>query len=176
MRLIAGIALLVSMTAFADDPAEPYQADGGQFYMNAIEYWGECGYAGGSGVSFGFRTNAVESNQACALQAFAELKAVLDSETPEMRELAQLDGPTGIYLIMSDCTRTSPIAARMWHYAASDDGTGGLIKFHAVTRLAADGSVVCRTPSRADFAAFVAQTSARIRASRPQPVPAPTGR
>src|SRR5690606_18210780 len=102
-------------------------------------------------------------NLDCAARAFGELKAALDNETPEMRELASLDGPTWIYLILSDCTDTgSAVPARMWHYAADNDGRGGLIKFHAVTRKLADGSVQCMHPTRDDFNAFVRQARDRI--------------
>ncbi|HUP56409.1 MAG TPA: hypothetical protein VM598_03080 [Bdellovibrionota bacterium] len=167
-------ALFLATVALAEDrqdPREPYYSPSG-YGMSAIEYWGSCGYAGGRGVSFGFRTNRVESNQECARKAYQEMKSAIDANPAEMGELAALGGPRTIYLIMSDCTQegAEPLTASVWHYNARSDGRGGLIKFHAVTQVSVTESgertVECKVPGAEEFYQFVRDVRDRIRAGR----------
>lgn len=163
--VFTAFAATLTSTAFADaaDPAEPFALNG--YRMNAIEYWGRGGYAGGAEVSFGFRTNANLWNQECARATHAELVASLTSNSEELRGLRAALGPSGIYIIVSDWTlKDTPLPkGEVWHYN-EDPVThrGGLIKFHAYAKRELDGTFSCDYPTDALLREFARAKRAQI--------------
>ncbi len=163
------------------DPEEPMSIN--EFNLRAIEYWAKGDYAGGDGVSFGFKSNPKPWNQECARLAHAELKRALLMNKPEMKALREASdpqggrGPSNIFLIVSDWTDNEldpdTRAGRVWHYKPNETySTGGLIKWHAHVKKLPDGKMECDFPKAAELFAFARETrDAIVAASSGQGLP-----
>lgn len=163
--LLGGI---VSVAAF-DVPDQGPDSEGGRFIskgyvMQSIEYWHSGGYNNGVGVTFGYDRTEVPTARTCAKRAHDTLREILAKDLPEMREMRRLNGPQGIYIIVSDWTTQPEQDARpasVWHYNASEPSkTRGLMKFHAHTK-----GDVCNVPTEADVVAFAESVKRKIEAA-----------
>jgi hypothetical protein len=167
MKTILLALLLWTHASFAADPNYGSFTSNG-YRMNSIEYWAHGNYDNHNGVSFGYGSNTDPWSQECARKSYDQLKTILDKNLPEMQALKSVEGPTGIYIIISDWTSQNVPddqvrAARVWHYNGDEQThKGGLIKFHSNTKKGSDGKTICHLPTEPQLIDFAVKVKGQI--------------